>query len=202
MSEPDGVIGTYRRHAAAFDRRRTRRLDEQAWLDRFLAQLPDGAEVLDLGCGHGEPVAAYLIEKGCRVTGVDASPPLIALCRNRFPAHDWRVGDMRAANLGRSFDGVLGWDSFFFLTYDEQRAMFPAFRDLVHPGGALMFNAGPRHGEAMGAFEGEPLHHFSLAQEDYRALLDANGFEVVAHQADAADASGRSPWLAKARMAG
>ena len=82
----DATIGIYRRHAAAFDRQRPRVLSERGWLDRFLALLPDGASVLDLGCGMGEPIARYLIARGCRVTGVDTSQPMLALCRTRFPA--------------------------------------------------------------------------------------------------------------------
>ncbi len=201
-AEPDGVVGTYQRHATAFDRERTRQLHEQAWLDRFLARLPEGAQILDLGCGHGEPIAKYLIDRGCRVTGIDASPPLIKLCRERFPDHSWRVGDMRETRLEQRFDGILGWDSFFFLTHDDQRAMFALFRDHAGSGCALMFNTGPGYGEAVGQFRGEPLLHFSLAPDEYRALLDGHGFDVVAHETEASDASGRTPWLAQARPSG
>ena len=59
---------------------------------------------------------------------------------------------MRALSLGRSFDGILAWDSFFHLKPDDQRQMFAVFP--AHAGGAalLMFNAGPAHGEGIGSY--------------------------------------------------
>jgi SAM-dependent methyltransferase len=192
----DRVVEIYRRHAAAFDRSRTRSLFERPWLDRFLGRLPGGA-VLDLGCGGGEPIARYLIERGCRVTGVDASPPLIDLCRARFPDHEWIVGDMRGLKLGRRFDGVLAWNSFFHLTWDDQRAMFGVFAAHAGPGAPLMFTTGPRLGTAIGAFEGEPLHHASLDADEYRELLAAHGFGVVEHALDDEPSGGGTVWLAR-----
>src|SRR3954452_3365467 len=98
------IIGFYEENAAAWDSQRGRNLFEQPWLDRFAALLPDGGSVLDVGCGMGEPIARYLIERGFAVTGFDASPSLIALCRERFPSGEWLVGDMRELSLGRRFD--------------------------------------------------------------------------------------------------
>jgi len=63
--------------------------------------------VLDIGCGMGEPIGRYLVEAGLAVTGVDSSASLIAMCRERFPDHEWLVADMRTLGLGRRFDGLL-----------------------------------------------------------------------------------------------
>lgn len=199
MSSADQIIGLYERHARAFDAERSRSLFEKAWLDRFMALLPQSPSVLDLGCGHGEPIAAYLIGHGCRLTGIDSSPSLIALCRDRFPGHVWTVADMRRLSLGRPFAGILAWDSVFHLAAEDQRRMFPLFRQHAASGAALMFTSGPRHGEAIGSYRGEPLHHASLAPEEYRALLSAEGFEVVAHEAEDPDCGGHTVWLAQLR---
>src|SRR4051812_27129882 len=136
------IIDLYEKNAAAWDRQRGRDLFERPWLDRFAALLPAGGSVLDVGCGMGEPIARHFIERGYAVTGVDASPSLIALCRERFPHHQWLVGDMRELSLGRRFDGVLAWHSFFHLSPDDQRPMFPRFVAHMRPGGALMFTSG------------------------------------------------------------
>lgn len=58
--------------------------------------------------------------------------------------------------------------------------MFPVFRAHAAPRAVLMFTSGPAHGEAMGTFEGESLYNASLDSAEYRALLDENGFAVVA----------------------
>lgn len=192
------IRGLYQDHARAFDAQRLRHLFERPWLDRFLALLPPrGARVLDLGCGMAEPIAAHLIEAGHRVTGVDAAPALLALARARFPDGEWVEADMRGLDLGgRRFDGVLAWDSLFHLACGDQRAMFSVFDRLAAEGAALMFTSGPAEGVAMGVFEGEPLFHASLGPEEYRALLAAAGFAVVAHRADDPECGARTVWLA------
>ena len=200
MTDLAGAIpALYRRHAAVFDRDRGRNLFEKAWLDRFLADMAKPRRVLDLGCGMGEPIAAYLISMGCRITGVDTSPELLGLARTRFPAQEWIESDMRGLDLERHFDGILAFNSFFHLSEDDQRDMFPVFARHAAPGAALLFTSGPDAGEAIGSFEGDPLHHASLSPAEYAALLDRNGFLVRRFIADDPDCQGHSLWLAKRR---
>jgi SAM-dependent methyltransferase len=172
---------------------------EADWLDRFCGLLPPRPAVLDLGCGAGEPIAGYLIEHGCDLTGVDSAPEMIALCEARLPRQAWRVADMRNLSLGRVFDGILAWDSFFHLCHDDQRRMFPVFRAHAAPGAALLFTSGPAYGVAMGTFEGEPLYHASLDGAEYRGLLHENGFAVVAHTIEDPACGARTVWLARLR---
>lgn len=195
----DAIVGLYERHAHAFDRDRGRSLFEKSWLDRFLALAGSGAAILDLGCGSGEPLAAYLIAEGAHVTGVDSAPTLIGLCRARFPDHGWIVADMRGLDLGRRFAGILAWDSFFHLDHDDQRRMFAVFRRHAEPGAALIFTSGPAHGTAIGSYQGEPLHHASLDADEYRRSLDENGFDVVAHAVEDPECGGHTVWLARSR---
>ena len=123
----DTIIPLYDRHAQAYDLQRGRSLFEKTWLDAFTAMLPKAGSVLDIGCGMGEPIARHLIARGFAVTGIDSSPALIAMAQRRFPHQTWIAADMRALSLGRRFDGLLAWDSFFHLKPDDQRAMFAVF---------------------------------------------------------------------------
>jgi hypothetical protein len=125
--------------------------------------LPRTGSILDIGCGSGEPIARYLIEAGYDLTGADSSPAMIEMCKSRFPNQNWLIEDMRILSLARRFEGLLAWDSFFHLRKDDQRKMFPIFRAHAAPNAALMFTSGPRDGEAMGTYRGEPLYHASLA---------------------------------------
>jgi SAM-dependent methyltransferase len=196
--EAERIVDLYQRKAADWIESRARtRLIEKPWLDRFLARLPPVGPVLDLGCGSAEPMAAYLIGLGHAVTGVDSSPAMIDACRKRFPKQGWIVGDMRQLSLQRAFCGILAWDSFFHLGYDDQRRMFPVFRAHAAPDAALMFTSGPVHGEAIGSFGGEPLYHASLDAAEYRSLLDSNGFRVVSHVVEDPGCGGHTIWLAQ-----
>lgn len=192
------IIGLYDENAEAWDRLRSPgSLFEKPWLDRFLSLLGPGATVLDLGCGAAQPIAAYLVRSGYVVTGVDSSPALIGLCRSRFPQNEWIVADMRSLDLGRRFDGVLAWDSFFHLAHDDQRAMFQVFARHVQPRGALMFTSGPKHGEVLSTFAGEPLYDASLGPAEYHKLLHQTGFQVVGHVAEDPSCGDHTIWLAR-----
>jgi SAM-dependent methyltransferase len=200
MSSPsERIISLYQRHAVDWDRERGRSLLEKDWLDRFLALVPQGASILDIGCGSAEPIARYLIEKGCDVTGVDSSLPLIGMCKDRFPDQDWIVADMRTLTLDRRFDGILAWDSFFHLCPEDQRRMFPIFRKHAESKAALMFTSGSSHGEAIGTYKGEPLYHGSLEGAEYRSLLRQNGFDVVLHVVEDPNCGHHTIWLTQIR---
>ena len=191
------IVGLYEENAAAWDAQRGRALFERPWLERFAALLSPGAEVLDLGCGSGEPLARWFIERGFALTGVDSSRSLIELCRVRFPERDWIVSDMRALELGRGFDGLLAWHSFFHLSPEDQRPMFERFARHLSPGGALMFTSGSEEGEEIGEWQGETLYHGSLATDEYRRLLAANGFEVLDHVLSDPACGYATIWLAR-----
>jgi hypothetical protein len=102
-------------------------------------------------------------------------------------------GDLRLHGLSRH--------SFFHLSHDDQRRMFPIFRQHAAPGTALMFTSGTSLGEAIGSYRGEPLYHASLAATEYQALLESNGFRVEAHTVEDPDCGGHTVWLAQAILA-
>jgi trans-aconitate methyltransferase len=203
MASPNEDIGAlYERHALEYARDRGPDIAmERRWLDRFLSLVPAGNRVLDLGCGQGEPIARYIVASGRRVHGIDTSPTLIALARAKLPGETWEVADMRGLALGRAYEGLIAWDSFFHLTRDHQRAMFPVFARHAAPGAALLFTSGPADGEAMGHYRGDVLYHASLAPNEYRSLLAAQGFEVIAHLAEDPDCGRHTVWLARRAVA-
>lgn len=180
-SDSEKIIGIYNRHARLYAHDRGTALMEKAWLDRFLAGLGERPSILDIGCGSGDPMARYLIAEGARLTGVDSSPELLAMCRAKFPEQRWIEADMRTLSLGERYDGILAWDSFFHLSPDAQRRMFPVFRDHTTSGSNLMFTSGTSYEIAVGEYRGEPLYHASLDPAEYQELLVSNGFEVGAY---------------------
>ncbi len=196
----DRIIGHYEKHARNRDAdRRNSGWNDKGWHDRFIAALPSGGTVLDLGCGSGSPVALHMVKSRLHVTGVDASPILISLCRDRLPDQEWIVADMRSLALGRQFAGALAWDSFFHLKPDDQRAMFEVFAAHAAGSAVLMFNTGPAYGEGIGCYQGEPLYHASLDAAEYEKLLTDAGFEVVVHVVEDRQAGGRTVWIARSR---
>jgi ubiquinone/menaquinone biosynthesis C-methylase UbiE len=122
------IAGHYEKHATAWDHdRQNSYWNDKVWHDRLINRLGSGATVLDLGCGSGRPVAQHMVAQGLHVTGVDSSPTMISFCRDRLPDQEWIIADMRQLALGRHFDGIVAWDSFFHLDPDAQRRMFAVF---------------------------------------------------------------------------
>lgn len=79
--------------------------------------------------------------------------------------------------------------------------MFAVYGRHVAPGGVLMFTSGSEHGEVVADWHGEPLYHGSLAAGEYRAGLEAAGFEVLQHVAEDPGCGAATVWLARRRVA-
>lgn len=198
----DQIIALYRRHAATWAARRSVDLFEKPWLDAFWQALPSSPRILDLGCGMGHPIAAYFMNLGATVTGVDTSTALLDMARKTLPDGTWIQSDMRDLDLDQRFDGILAWNSSFHLTPQHQRTLFPVFRKHAAPGAALMFTSGPSHGPRIGRLEGAPLYHASLDPDEYRALCTEHGFSVLAHTAEDPACRQHTVWLAQCRNIG
>jgi SAM-dependent methyltransferase len=189
----------YERNAARFDAERNTRLGEQTWLERFCGLVPPGGAILDLGCGAGEPIARYLLQRGFLVSGVDFSEPMLAMARQRFPSARWQHADMRTLALGETFDGIVGWHSFFHLRPNEQRNTLRRLAQHLRPSGALMLTVGPQAGEVLGQVGEDAVYHSSLAPAEYAAILDILGFEIVAFVAQDPACGGSTVLLARLR---
>jgi SAM-dependent methyltransferase len=94
--------------------------------------------VLDLGCGTGGH-AAVLAERGYDVVGVDRSPDMLHVARQRVPSARFESGDIRSIQLGETFDAAL--IMFAVLGYvtssSELEGALAAVRQHLRPGGVL-----------------------------------------------------------------
>lgn len=79
-------------------------------LNRFMARLPKGCHVLDLGCGPGH-AAAEMAKAGFGVTAIDASPEFVEAARAL--GVDARVATFDDLAEVDTYDGV--WASFSLL---------------------------------------------------------------------------------------
>lgn len=106
-----------------------------------LLDLPDGARVLDVGCGPGW-TSAFLARMGYVVTGLDLAPDMITLAERRAAREGvserctFRVADSEQLDFAPEFDAVLVYDTLHH-TQREDAVLQNCFRALK-PGGKLV----------------------------------------------------------------
>lgn len=187
----------YEQEARTFDEQRDKSLFEKKWLDLFISDLSAHAEILDVGCGTGKPIAEYLIQKNFQVTGVDFSNAMIELAKRNFPNLIWLQADMRSMNFEKKFDGIIAWNSFFHLNHADQIQTLGVFASLLRDDGKLLFTAGPEHGEAIGSVNGQPIYHSSLSVKEYQDTLTKNGLELLQYELNDPECRQHSIFLAQ-----
>ena len=76
--------------------------------------LQPGATYLDVGCGSGLAVQ-IAAARGVTVAGLDASPNLIAIARERTPTGAFHIGDLESLPFEDcTFDRITGFNAFQF----------------------------------------------------------------------------------------
>jgi SAM-dependent methyltransferase len=106
--------------------------------------VPAGAAVLDLACGFGRH-AIGMAQRGYRVTGVDFNPRYLEIAASESAKAQapvrWMVGDMRALEFEREFDGVYSYFTSFgyFSDAENERVIANVARSL-EPGGRFLID--------------------------------------------------------------
>jgi SAM-dependent methyltransferase len=104
-------------------------------LAAFLAELPKGAAVLDLGCGTGRDTRA-LIEAGMTVTAVDGSPEMAGEAERRL-AMPVRVQLFENLDDVEAFDGIWANASLLHVPRAGLPAVFARVYRALKPGALL-----------------------------------------------------------------
>ncbi len=126
-------------------------IDYDEWTEFILTEVTmrgfTGGRILDLACGTGNS-AAPLLQRGFEVTGLDGSPSMLAVAREKFPHADWLQGDLKDFTVPARFSLVQSvFDSLNNLL-SAQAFLQMARRVLEHlePGGFFMFDINTSHG--------------------------------------------------------
>lgn len=108
---------------------------------RLLKLIPRSASVLDLGCGAGV-LASVLARRGCMVTGVDVSPAMIRLARERVPQARFMCASIAEAPL-EEVDAVIAIGEVIHYLADgaEVRRVFRRVRSVLRPEGIFVCDA-------------------------------------------------------------
>ena len=193
----NNVSQTYDVMAGWYCDARSQDLFEKPYLDKLITNLPEAAQVLDLGCGAGQPIAEYLLKQDMNVTGVEGSKALVQMAQKNVPEMETIHLDMRHINFDRQFDAIVAWNSFFHLPKDDQRAMFGLFEKHLNTNGILVFTSGPDEGEVWSDNGGEMLYHASLSTDEYQQLFAQHHFEVLCHHVEDPECGDATVWMVR-----
>ncbi len=150
------------------------------WEDELTSRLPDGARVLELGCGAGVPDTQRLAAR-FRVTGVDISPRQVERARAAVAEAEFLCADFTALELapGR-FDAVVAFYSFNNVPRDLLAGLFARIHSWLTPGGLFMSALGTSDTEGwVGEWLGAPMFYSSFPPETNSRLLREAGFELL-----------------------
>ena len=168
------TIAVYDARAADYARL-TADMAEMPQMQAFAALLPEGARVLDLGCGPGQ-YAEWFARQGFAVDALDASAEMVALAGARpgVSARQARFDDLPAR---ATWHGIWANFSLLHVPRADLPAQLIAIKRALFPGGILHLGMKLGEGEKTDAL-GRFYAYWSVAElED---LLAETGFAVTA----------------------
>lgn len=150
----------------------------------WLAPKP-GERILDLGCGDGA-LTRLLADRGAKVIGVDNGEEMVSAARAR--GLDVRIMDGHNLAFHDPFDAVFSNAALHWMTEPERvlqgvaRSLVPQGRFVAEFGGhgnvAAIITAMRAIGRSRGGNSDLAGPWFFPTAEEYRAMLEANGFAV------------------------
>ena len=113
MIETKEVIEFFDRLASGWDAEMIRS-DEIIRIILDNAGVSEGKDVLDVATGTGVLIGDYLARGAASVTGIDISPKMAAIAKEKFPQEKVTIlcGDAEETDFGRLFDCVVVYNAF------------------------------------------------------------------------------------------
>jgi SAM-dependent methyltransferase len=169
---------------AAFRLRETGRCYQQLLRKQYAFWVPPDLRVLEVGCGLGDLLAAL---KPARGVGVDFSPAMVALARQRHPQLEFQVADAAEVSAGEQFDYILLADlvndlpdvqvvleRLHAVAHPRTRLIVTFFNNLWRPVLNLVAKLG---------LKSPTLLQNWLSADDVRNLLHLAGWEIIKTEA-------------------
>ena len=185
------TIEYYENNAESFSQA-TLNVDFSDVQDRFASLIPEGAFILDFGCGSGRDTK-YFLGRGFKVDAIDGSENL---CKIASENTGIEVRNMLFSELdaGELYDGIWACSSILHLPKEELRDVFGRMIRAVKKGGFIYTSF--KYGEAEGLRKGRYFTDFT--EETFREFIrEIPEMEIIDEWVSADVRPGRSEekWL-------
>ncbi len=144
--------------------------------DRIIDQILDGAgvtagkDILDVACGTGVLFPDYLKRKVASLTGVDISPEMVRIAREKFPQVEILCGDVEEFSQEKKYDCIMIYNA--FPHFPEPERLIRRLSELLKPGGTLTV----AHGMSRAAID---HHHEGAASRVSVGLMHEDQLEAI-----------------------
>ncbi len=168
----------------------------------FAKKLPHHSQVLDIGCGTGKPIAAFLASKEFYVTGIDVAEKMIEKALEFHLDNSEFINiDFQHFETPKKFDGIIAWDSLFHLPKEAQLDVYDKIADLLKPNGYFMFTHGTIDSEHTNPMFGENFYYSSLEKNKVLQLIHKAGMELIKTWENFKEGKDERDWIVLARKA-
>ena len=165
MGKADDTLGYYKKEYETFISE-TINADTEVLRRRFLKNIPDKGEILDLGCGSGRDTRAF-IEAGYHVSAIDGSAE-ICHAASEYTGIEVKCMDFFDIKDEEAYDGIWACASILHV----EKSMIPKLLKILYralkKGGILYMSF--KYGEHNGFRDGR--HFTDLDEDGFRELLD------------------------------
>ncbi len=182
------------------------------YVDKVLEGLQPRARVLDLGCGTGNLIAKYIVQRGYQVIGVDQSKKMLEIAKKVVPEAELIHSDMVEIQFTDKFAAAVAWDSVFHVERKHHSVIYRKLANSLEIGGRLLLSVGGLDSGSSVAgsscddsgvegFTSEMFGHtfFYSGYEPQvaRKLLEAEGFEIEFWEVDDPSSRGHIAVIAR-----
>lgn len=133
------------------------------------ALVTEGKEVLDVACGTGVLFPEYL-SRCVQVTGVDITPEMVKIAKQKFPQVEVLCGDAETAVPDRLFDCIMIYNA--FPHFPDPETVIAALAKKLKKGGTLTV----AHGASRAQID---AHHAGHASKVSRGLMHEDELEAL-----------------------
>ena len=115
---------------------------------RALAFCKRRTRALDVGCGSSGRIIDLLVKRGFSVEGLDVSPRMIKLAKERHPEVTFHLADICDWCPSLDYDFISAWDSIWHVPLGEHQPVLRKLLGCLRPGGICVFTMGGLDDEA------------------------------------------------------
>lgn len=185
------TLAVYAKRAADYAKR-FGKAGEGPHMKAFLAEVPDGGRILDLGCGPGHTAAA-MKQAGLLVDALDASPELAQIAREQYDVNV-RVATFADLDAVGTYDGVFANFSLLHAPKADMPDHLSRIAYALVPRGVLHIGLKQGTGEKRDAI-GRFYAYYEM--DELKGLLADTGFHVISERTGAEEGLDGTvaPWM-------